>query len=417
MRGSGGWWAVALRAIVGYGFMAHGFAKLSRGPDAFAGVLHALGVPAPHVMAWMTILVEIVGGLSVLCGAFVWVTSVFMAAVLLVAMFTVHLPYGFSSIKLAAIANGSPQFGPPGYEVDLLYIACLAALVIGGCGPLSVERWIARRRASALEAGRSGASIRVGILAAILIGGVFAHTDADGRTPHADAGATPKFKAVAFDYFVLFNPDSVVAEADAVFPGKGRELTNVWRTRQFEYSWLRSITGRYADFFAVTGDALVYAAHAMKVELTAEQKTRLLDAYLHLQPWPDAAKGLRRLRESGVRVITIANFTPAMLRSNAEHAGMTGLFDSLLSTDVNRTYKPDPRAYQLGMDELHLSKQDIVFAAFGGWDAAGAKAFGYPTVWVNRFNQPAEELGVQPDRTVPDLAGLLDFVAAGAHGR
>jgi 2-haloacid dehalogenase len=109
-------------------------------------------------------------------------------------------------------------------------------------------------------------------------------------------------------------------------------------------------------------------------------------------------------------VITIANFSPAMLRANADHAALTPWFDALLSTDANRTYKPDPRAYQLGVDYLELDKRDIVFAAFGGWDAAGAKSFGYPTVWVNRLNQPREELGPDPDRTVTDLNGLLDFV-------
>ena len=146
-----GWWALALRAVVGYGFMAHGFAKLSRGPSAFAAILHALGVPAPDVMAWATIFVEILGGLSVLLGAFVAVASIPMAAVLVVAMFTVHLPYGFSSIKLVAVTNAGAQFGPPGYEVDLLYLACLAALVIGGCGPFSVDRLTARRSTSTAQ--------------------------------------------------------------------------------------------------------------------------------------------------------------------------------------------------------------------------------------------------------------------------
>ena len=141
--------ALALRAIVGYGFMAHGFAKLFRGAGVFADILHTLGVPAPDVMAWATILVEIGGGLSVLLGAFVWVASIPMTAVLLVAMLTVHLPYGFSAIKLVAVTNAGAQFGPPGYEVNLLYIACLAALVLGGSGPFSVDRLIARRRALA----------------------------------------------------------------------------------------------------------------------------------------------------------------------------------------------------------------------------------------------------------------------------
>lgn len=119
--------------------MSHGFAKLSRGPDAFAAILQAMGVPAPTVMAWSTILIEILGGLAVLLGAFVVVVSVPMAAVLLVAIFTVHLPYGFSAIKLQAVTREGPQFGPPGYECNLLYLACLAALVLGGAGPLSVD--------------------------------------------------------------------------------------------------------------------------------------------------------------------------------------------------------------------------------------------------------------------------------------
>jgi putative oxidoreductase len=133
------WWAVPLRVIVGYGFIAHGFAKLSRGPSGFSNTLHALGVPAPDVMAWATILVELAGGFAVLMGAFVSVASIPLAVVLLVAMFTVHLPFGFSSIKLVAVTGAGPQFGPPGYEVALLYLASLAALVAGGSGPLSID--------------------------------------------------------------------------------------------------------------------------------------------------------------------------------------------------------------------------------------------------------------------------------------
>ena len=140
------WAPIPLRLIVGYGFMEHGFAKLARGPDAFPAILQALGVPAPHLMGWLTILVEIVGGLAVLLGAFVPLASVPMAAVLLVAMITVHLPYGFSSIKLQAVTAAGAQFGPPGFETDLLYLACLAALVLGGSGPLAIEGLLAKRR-------------------------------------------------------------------------------------------------------------------------------------------------------------------------------------------------------------------------------------------------------------------------------
>ena len=233
---------------------------------------------------------------------------------------------------------------------------------------------------------------------------------AQGPVAHGDARTTPRFKAIAFDYFVLFNPNSVVPEVEQVFPGKGQEFTNLWRTRQFEYSWLRSSTDRYVDFLAITEEALIYTTAAMKLELSPENKQRLLDAYLHLTPWPDTVQALSRLKQSGLRVITIANFSPMMLRSNAENAGLVGFFDFLVSTDANHTYKPDPRAYRLGMDRLHLKKQDILFVAFGGWDAAGAKAFGYPTYWVNRFDQPFEELGIRPDQASTDLDGVLNFV-------
>ena len=224
------------------------------------------------------------------------------------------------------------------------------------------------------------------------------------------ASARPAFKAVAFDYFVLFNPDSVVDEIEPLFPGKGRDFVNLWRTRQFEYTWLRALTHRYVDFSSVTEDALLYAANSLHLAITPADKHRLLQAYFHLRPWPDSASALRRLRSAGIRIITLANFTPAMLRSNADNAGLTGSFDELVSTDENQSYKPEPRAYQLGLQHLHLPKQQIVFAAFGGWDAAGAKSFGYPTVWINRFQQPTEELGIRPDRTTADLEGLLDIV-------
>jgi putative oxidoreductase len=140
------WAPIPLRLIVGYGFMQHGFAKLSKGPEAFAAILHAMSVPAPHLMAWLTILTEVFGGLAVLLGALVPLVSLPMSAVLLVAMFTVHLPYGFSSIKILSVTSGHAQFGPPGYEVDLLYLACLAVLVLGGSGPMAIDSYLRRRR-------------------------------------------------------------------------------------------------------------------------------------------------------------------------------------------------------------------------------------------------------------------------------
>jgi putative oxidoreductase len=130
-----------VRLIAGYGFLAHGLAKWSKGPAAFALILNAIGVPAPHLMAWVTIAIEIVGGIAILVGAFVALVSIPAIALLVVAIFSIHLPYGFSSIKLMGIVNGRAQFGSPGYECDLLYIACLLTLALGAPTPWSVDRY------------------------------------------------------------------------------------------------------------------------------------------------------------------------------------------------------------------------------------------------------------------------------------
>jgi putative oxidoreductase len=147
------WAPLPLRLMVGYGFAEHGFAKLLRGPDNFAGLLHAMGLPLPYVLAWVTTLTEIMGGILVLAGALAPLVSIPMAIVLLVAIFTVHLPYGFSSIKLEEITPNGARFGQPGYETDLLYLACLVALVLGGSGPLAVDGWLLRKSRAWLAGG------------------------------------------------------------------------------------------------------------------------------------------------------------------------------------------------------------------------------------------------------------------------
>jgi putative oxidoreductase len=135
----GAWWALPLRLIVGFGFMQHGYAKLARGPEVFTAILHALGMPLAHWLAWATILIELLGGLAVLLGLFVPLASIPMAVVLLVAIVTVHWPNGFSSIKLQSVTATGAHFGQPGYETDLLYLAALAALVLGGSGPWALK--------------------------------------------------------------------------------------------------------------------------------------------------------------------------------------------------------------------------------------------------------------------------------------
>jgi putative oxidoreductase len=140
------WYAIPLRLIVGFGFMEHAYAKIARGPEKFASVLHTLGVPGPDLLAWATIFVELFGGLAVLLGAFIPLVSIPMAIVLLVAIFTVHVPNGFSSIKLLSVDSAGAHFGPPGYETNLLYLAALVALVLGGSGPLALDRFLLNPR-------------------------------------------------------------------------------------------------------------------------------------------------------------------------------------------------------------------------------------------------------------------------------
>jgi putative oxidoreductase len=136
------WAPIPLRLIVGYGFLVHGLLKLGRGVDVFAAALDGIGVPFSHLMAWVTVVIELVGGIAVLVGAYVPLVSVPMAIVLLVAMIKVHWQFGFSSIKFLAVTAAGPQFGKPGIECDLLYLACLLALVAGGSGPLAIDGWL-----------------------------------------------------------------------------------------------------------------------------------------------------------------------------------------------------------------------------------------------------------------------------------
>jgi 2-haloacid dehalogenase len=226
----------------------------------------------------------------------------------------------------------------------------------------------------------------------------------------ARAAASSNIKAVAFDAFTTFDPRPVFALADKLFPGRGAELSNAWRIRQFEYQWLRALSGRYADFWQTTEEALVFAATLLKLDLSADKRERLLEAYLELKAWPDAAPALRSLRDLGVRLALLSNATPTMLDAWIRNSALEGTYEYVLSTNEIRTYKPDPRAYQMGVQAFGLKLEEIAFAAFGGWDVAGAKWFGYTTFWVNRLNLPVGELGVTPDGMGGSLAELMTFV-------
>lgn len=224
------------------------------------------------------------------------------------------------------------------------------------------------------------------------------------------AATKPKIKVIAFDAFPILDPRPVFALAEQLFPGKGAELSNAWRTRQFEYQWLRALSGNYADFWQATEDGLMFAGESLKLDVTPDQRKRLMESYLGLKAWPDVPPALKSLKSAGFRLAFLSNATPKILDSGIKNSGLEGVFEHVLSTDKIKTYKPDPRAYQMAIDAFGLKKEEILFVAFAGWDAAGAKTFGYTTYWVNRQNLPAERLGVTPDAVGKNLDDLTGFV-------
>jgi 2-haloacid dehalogenase len=217
-------------------------------------------------------------------------------------------------------------------------------------------------------------------------------------------------RAIAFDAFPIFDARPIAAACEREFPGRGAALINAWRTRQFEYQWLRALGGRYVDFWQATADALTFACESIGLDAPGARRDALMQEWLRLDVWPDVPDTLHELKRRGFTLAFLSNATPNILGANLARAGLASLFDHSISTDAIRTFKPDPRAYQLGVDTLNLSREEILFVAFAGWDVAGAKWFGYPTFWNNRMAAPAEQLGVVPDAagaTLHDLLSLL----------
>jgi 2-haloacid dehalogenase len=234
--------------------------------------------------------------------------------------------------------------------------------------------------------------------------GVFA----PGRV--SNAATLSKIKALAFDAFPILDPRPIFERAEQLFPGRGVELSNTWRIRQFEYQWLRALAGHYADFWRTTEDALVFAANSLKLDLSTEKRDQLMAEYLRLRVWPDVPSALQSLSNAGIRLAFLSNATETILEAGIENSELNGVFEHVLSTDSLRVYKPDPRAYQMAVEAFGLGREEIGFVAFAGWDVAGAKWFGYPTFWVNRLNVPLEEFGVVPDATGGTLAELVAFL-------
>lgn len=215
--------------------------------------------------------------------------------------------------------------------------------------------------------------------------------------------------AFVFDaYGTLFDVHSIGALAEELAPGQGAILSQIWRTKQLQYTWLQSLMTSAShprdDFAVVTAQALDYAITQLMIAFGDAERRRLVDAYLHLTPFPDACDALAAL--AGRPRWILSNGTVAMLEALVRSSTLARHIDGILSVDEAGIYKPSPRVYQLAVDRLQLAPQEIAFVSANGWDAAGAKAFGFMTIWINRLGEPTERHAPAPDFSVGSLAHL-----------
>lgn len=223
--------------------------------------------------------------------------------------------------------------------------------------------------------------------------------------------SAPRIQAVAFDAFgTLFDVYSVGLLAEQLYPGKGAALADLWRQKQIEYSFLRTLSGRYKPFWEITADGLTFAAARLGLTLDAAQRTQLMNQYACLSPFPENLRVLRAIKAAGIPTAILSNGTPEMLGVAIKSAGMHGLFDHVLSVDAVQRYKTHPDAYALGPAAFGCPAERILFVSSNGWDAAGATWYGYTTFWINRSGQPAEVLDIAPAATGRTMDDVLAFL-------
>jgi 2-haloacid dehalogenase len=227
--------------------------------------------------------------------------------------------------------------------------------------------------------------------------------------------AHPNFSnigACVFDaYGTLFDVNAAAAHCRDRLGDRADRLAEIWRRKQLQYTWLRSLMGRYCDFWQVTGDALDHAMAAVEVNDSA-LRAQLMQLYLSLSAYPDVAPTLERLRSHGLKCAILSNGTRSMLFSAVKHAGIYDLLDAIISVEQVAMFKPHPSVYQLAVDELKLTPAQICFLSANAWDAHAASAIGFRVAWVNRFGQPKEMIPAEPHaevRSLAEIPALLGF--------
>ena len=210
--------------------------------------------------------------------------------------------------------------------------------------------------------------------------------------------------ALVFDaYGTLFDVHSVRARCEVLWPGKGAQLSQLWRAKQLEYTWQRSLMGRYAPFSQITEEALLFSCESLGLKIDEKQRRAVMEEYLRLALYPDVAAAMKKLKSRKCAILS--NGSPDMLDPLVAQSGLS--FDAVLSVDELRVYKPAPAVYELAVRRLNTPKEQIAFVSSNCWDAQGAKSFGFTVYWINRAKAPVDRLGFQPDHIVESLDEVL----------
>ncbi|WP_410502013.1 haloacid dehalogenase type II [Exiguobacterium acetylicum] len=215
-------------------------------------------------------------------------------------------------------------------------------------------------------------------------------------------------QALVFDvYGTLFDVHSVKEQAEELYPGHGEAISKRWREKQLEYSFLRQLNGQYVPFSQVTQDALRYALLELKLHVTEEQITTLMETYLTLDVYLEVSSVLETMADK--RLVVFSNGSHDMLDPLIEQSGLADRFEHLISVDDIKQYKPAPASYMHALNTLGLKREEVLFMSSNGWDITGAKSFGFKTAWINRNGLPVEELNLDPDRIYDDLTGITEW--------
>jgi len=220
-----------------------------------------------------------------------------------------------------------------------------------------------------------------------------------------------RLQALVFDaYGTLYDVASVTALCNKHFPGHGAAISDLWRQKQLEYTWLSSLMGRYQDFWQLTAAGLRFACGSLNLALSEEAFRELMENYLQLKPYPEVPGALQALAKR-LPLAILSNGSPEMLLKVTQHNGFTPYLKQVLSVHEVGIFKPSPRVYELAVSRLGVPKQAIGFVSSNSWDAVGAKAFGFHVFWINRFSRFQEQLGVTPDHTIRTLDEIAPLVA------